>query len=346
MNPYSLIEKLLNQNRAVMMVTKLTDEQAGKTSELNRAFLTETQLTTSEMSYHKYLVEGRPLFIKNDEKVVIEPFFQKEKLIIFGGGHIALPLCKMGAMAGFNVTLVDDRPSFANSARFPEAEKVICNHFSNAFSELNISPNDFLVVITRGHKYDALCLREILKRPETIYTGMIGSKKRVATVFKDLIDEGFDADRIGRICSPIGLAIGAVTPEEISISILAEVIQRKRKDQVQNFLANHSDMEPHMIPILADIEEPCALITIIETQGSAPRRAGAKMLVGERGILKGSVGGGCSESEVMHRARAIIGTGKWEIVTVDLTDDDAEDEGMVCGGRMQMLIEDFTDFKR
>jgi xanthine dehydrogenase accessory factor len=341
MNPYQIVEKKLKDNRAVLMVTKMHHGHGGTTEELTRHLFTEQDLLEGQTDLLTQLRNGRPHFLQEGEQRLVEPFFKREKMIIFGGGHIALPLCKMGSMVGFHVTVVDDRPSFANSARFPEADKVICNHFSKAFSELDISPNDFLVVITRGHRYDELCLREILSRQETLYTGMIGSKKRVATVFNDLRSEGFDAGRIQRICSPIGLAIGAVTPEEISISILSEMIQRKRKDERDAFLTNRSDMEAEMIPFLAKVDIPSALVTVIETVGSTPRNAGAKMLVGETGILKGSVGGGCSESDVMHKARSIIGTGKWEIVTVDLTQEDAEDEGMVCGGTMKMLIEDF-----
>ena len=341
MNPYQFIEKKLQDNRAVLMVTNMHHGDAGTTEELTRHLYTEQDLLEGQTDLLSQLRKGKPQFIQEGEQRVLEPFFKKEKMIIFGGGHIALPLCKMGAMVGFHVTVVDDRPSFANPARFPEADKVICNHFSKAFSELDISSNDFLVVITRGHKYDELCLREILSRQETLYTGMIGSKKRVARVFDDLKNEGFDAGRIKRICSPIGLAIGAVTPEEISISILSEMIQRKRKDQRDTFLTNRSDMAAEMIPFLAKVDMPSALVTVIEALGSTPRNAGAKMLVGEIGILGGSVGGGCSESEVMHKARSIIGTGKWEIVAIDLTSDDAEDEGMVCGGTMKMLIEDF-----
>jgi xanthine dehydrogenase accessory factor len=339
MNPYQTIEQMLRSHRAVLMVTKMGPLTSGGTEALSREIYTEALL---QDTLRQKLADGRPQFIHGDEQVVIEPFFQRERLIIFGGGHIAVPLCHMAAMAGFGVTVVDDRPSFANTARFPSAEKVICNAFSKAFAALKIGPNDFLVIITRGHQYDALCLKEILSREETIYTGMIGSRRRVATVFEGLKKEGFDSARIQRICAPIGLAIGAVTPGEISVSILSELIQRKRKDPVNAFLVNRSDMESDMIPFLATVETPSALVTVIETTGSAPRGAGAKMLVGEIGILRGSIGGGCAESEIMHAARAIIGTGQWKIADVHLTEEDAEREGMVCGGTMKLLIEDFN----
>ncbi len=342
MNPYSLLHQKLKDNRAVLMETRFPLRRQGQLFETTKKIYTEEELTKENEPYLSALWDGVPKVLTDPsgDMVFLEPFFQKERLILFGGGHIALPLTKMGAMTGFRVTVVDDRPSFANTDRFPEAEEVICDEFSHAFERLQIGPNDFLVVITRGHRHDEVCLREILRLPETIYTGMIGSKRRVATVFEYLKQEGFEAERIGRICSPIGLPIGSVTPEEISISILAEVIKRKRKDAVKSFLINRSDMEPEQIPRLAGVKEPCSLVTIMETKGSAPRNAGAKMVVYETGRIEGSVGGGCSESQVMHTARQIIGTSQWKVIDLDLSQA-AEEDGMVCGGTMRLLVEDF-----
>lgn len=343
MNPYKIIQEHLLTEGASIMVTSLPHKTEGAVEEMKREVISESELRSSQDLLAKELRNGKPKLKKSEEgQVVFEPFFKKERLIVFGGGHIALPLCQMAAMTGFSVTVVDDRPSFANVGRFPDAETVICNDFSKAFEALAISPSDFLVVITRGHRYDEVCLREILSREETLYTGMIGSKKRVAKVFSDLIDEGYDQERIQRICSPIGLAIGAITPEEITISILAELIKRRRLDDVNAIRVNRSDMETDLIHDLAEVAEACALVTVVETLGSAPRSAGAKMLVGKLGILAGSIGGGCSESEVMHTARNIIGTRRWLIQDINLNSEDAEKEGMVCGGSMKVLIEDLN----
>ncbi len=346
MNPFITIQEMLKSEQAVLMVTRLPAGQSGALTKMTREIYAKSQLQGENYEqFLSVLQEGKPRVIWEDEKneyLWMEPFFQKERLIVFGGGHIAIPLVKMAAMTGFRVTVVDDRPSFANTARFLEAEEVICDDFVNAIKRLDINQNDFLVVITRGHRHDEICLREILKLQETIYTGMIGSKRRVAAVFNVLKEEGFDADRLGRICSPIGLSIGSVTPEEISISILAQVIQRKRKDAAGTFLINRSDMETELIAKAAAVREPAALVSIMETHGSAPRNAGAKMIVYENGRLEGSVGGGCSEAQVMHTARQMIKTGRYQLLEADLSLN-AEEEGMVCGGTMKLFIEDFSD---
>ena len=109
---------------------------------------------------------------------VAEPFFPKERLIILGGGHVALPVAEFGARVGFLVTVVDDRLSFANPGRFPMAEKVICDDFGHAIKELKIQESDYICIVTRGHRHDADCLRMIGKGKEPAYLGMIGSPRR------------------------------------------------------------------------------------------------------------------------------------------------------------------------
>lgn len=139
---------------------------------------------------------------------VAEPFFPKERLIILGGGHVALPVAEFGARVGFLVTVVDDRLSFANPGRFPMAEKVICDDFGHAIKELKIQESDYICIVTRGHRHDADCLRMIGKGKEPAYLGMIGSRRRVGIVKQELLEEGYDPERMSRLKSPIGLKIG------------------------------------------------------------------------------------------------------------------------------------------
>lgn len=293
----------------------------------------------------KIIEEGAPSLVKADGRTVfVEPVFPKERLIVLGGGHIALPLVKFAAETGFSVTVVDDRPSFANTGRFPQAGRVICESFEDSFDLLKISEYDYVVVITRGHRHDTLCLRKILSGREPFYLGMIGSKRRVGGVKQLLIEEGYDAERISRIFTPIGLHIGAVTPEEIAISIMAEVISRKRLGDGPKRI-NRSELD---LEVLDEIVgggqgKAFASVTVMDTKGSVPRGAGAKMLVYPDLSIAGSIGGGCSEAEIMRDAFSIIGTGDYLIRKIDLTGDIAESEGMVCGGVMTVLIEDMTE---
>ena len=278
----------------------------------------------------------------NGVLTVREPFLPQERLIVLGGGHIALPVCRFGAACGFHVIVADDRPDFANTERFPEAAQVICDSFENAIQRISITPFDYVVVITRGHRHDADCLRVLLPGTEPAYLGMIGSRRRTTGLLQMLREEGFDEKRIEKICTPIGLNIGAVTPPEIAVSILSEVIAYKRLPEHGDpgRFCNDSDAELSTLQYLAENREPKAIVTVIETKGSTPREAGAKMAVSPLGKVTGSIGGGCSEAAVILDAVHIIGTGRYLLVDIDLTGDVAESDGMVCGGTMRVLVED------
>ncbi len=146
------------------------------------------------------------------------------ELIIVGGGHIAVPLAQMASLCEFSVTVLDDRPSFASRERFPTAQKVIAAPLRETVRALPIDSDTFIVLVTRGHSHDVECLLEVLDRPAA-YIGMIGSQRRVNAVFELLADEqGIDPAKFDRVYAPIGVAIGALTPAEIAISILAELI--------------------------------------------------------------------------------------------------------------------------
>lgn len=148
-------------------------------------------------------------------------------LLIAGAGHIALPLAQMSAMLDFQVVVIDDRPTFANQERFPQADQVIAGGFEKTLREFPIDKETYIVIITRGHAHDMECLRQVLGSPAA-YIGMIGSRRRVKGVFKLLKEEGYSEESIARIHAPIGLDIGAKTPAEIALAIMGEVIRIKR----------------------------------------------------------------------------------------------------------------------
>ena len=161
-------------------------------------------------------------------RLLIEPPTTVLQLLILGAGHIALPLATMAKIVGYEVTVVDDRPSFANSTRFNTADMIICNDFERAIDTININPQTFVVIITRGHRYDKVCLRKVINQPAS-YIGMIGSRKRVKALISELEDEGVQSELLQSLYSPIGLKIGAETPEEIAVSILSELIKVQRE---------------------------------------------------------------------------------------------------------------------
>lgn len=175
-------------------------------------------------------------------ELLVEPAPAPVELLILGGGHIALPLATMAKILGYRVTVVDDRPTFANPGRFPGVDRVICDDFGKAIEKLKLGPKTFVVIVTRGHKHDKVCLRKVITG-ETAYTGMIGSRRRVKALLTEMEQEGIDKEVLKKVHTPIGLDIGAETPEEIAISILAEVIKVNRGGKVGSLKLSQAELE-------------------------------------------------------------------------------------------------------
>ncbi len=162
-----------------------------------------------------------------DLEVFIEPILTAPTLYIFGGGHISLPLAQMGKLLGFKIAVIDDRADFASAERFPEAEFVLADELTKAFPKLKIDKLSYIVIVTRGHQHDELVLEWAISTSAK-YIGMIGSKTKVKTIFSHLLAKGISKEKLDGVHSPIGLEIGAQTPEEIAVSILAEIINVRR----------------------------------------------------------------------------------------------------------------------
>ena len=160
-------------------------------------------------------------------KIFLDPVSSAHRLIIAGAGHIAIPLATMGSMLGFYVTVIDDRASFANRERFPTADEIVVKPFEAAIDGLKLDRYCYLVSVTRGHAFDEETLRAALKQP-CGFIGMIGSRRRVKATLARFEEEGIDPQRLDEVHAPIGLDIGAETPEEIAVSIMAEIIRERR----------------------------------------------------------------------------------------------------------------------
>ena len=160
-------------------------------------------------------------------ELIIQPIAGLQPLVIFGGGHIGRSLSKIASLAGFSVTVVDEREEYSMYSRFPEAAKTISKSWIAAFEEVKISPTTSIVIVTSGHKSDGEVLRHAVTT-RARYVGMIGSRKKVAATFSRLVKDGVTREALQRVHAPIGLNIGAVTAEEIVVSILAELIRARR----------------------------------------------------------------------------------------------------------------------
>jgi xanthine/CO dehydrogenase XdhC/CoxF family maturation factor len=162
--------------------------------------------------------EGKPV------RLVVELVRDKFHVVIFGGGHVGHAVALMSAILGYRVTVIDDREEFASRKRLPDpAINLMVSDYDTASKKLDLGANTAVVIVTRGHQYDEVCLRSVI-RSDARYIGMIGSKRRVLGVFDRLNREGFTHEELGRVHAPIGLRIGGRSPQEIGVSIVAEII--------------------------------------------------------------------------------------------------------------------------
>lgn len=160
-------------------------------------------------------------------EVFFDPFLPRPELIIVGAGHIAVPLANLAHALDFDVTVIDDRASFANKERFPQASQIIVGGAEQALRGLKITPRSHLVLVTRAHSHDVEALRAVITS-DAAYIGMIGSQRRVWAVYKLLHDEGVSAEQLLRVRAPIGLDLGGNTPAEIALCIMSEIVMLRR----------------------------------------------------------------------------------------------------------------------
>ena len=258
---------------------------------------------------------------EKDVSVIKQEWFcPQPRLIICGGGHVAREVAALAAHLDFRVTVLDDREDLVTAERFPTAEQVICDSYEHL--EHHLEPGACYVVVTPDHKADLLCVSKILPT-EYAYLGMIGSKKKVAATFENLRRANFTEAQIGTIYAPIGLSIGAVTPAEIAVSILAQIIQVKNQSH-----AASADRE------LLETKENGVLCVITEKHGSAPRGVGSMMFVGKETVL-GSIGGGAPEYRAICYARESKSAVTREYV---LNNRASSGLDMICGGAIKVLF--------
>ncbi len=268
-------------------------------------------------------------------RIFVEVLEKNPHLVILGAGHVSCPVAHMAKMLGFHVTVMDDREEFLTKERFPEADARILGGFHELGEKIPVYENAYYVVVTRGHQGDALCARQILRRPYT-YFGMIGSRTKVKLTREMLLSEGFEEKQLDSIHAPIGLPIGGETPEEIAVSIMAEIVQIKNRfKRVSN---------DERIEKAAAEGRHGTMLTIVRKSGSSPRGVGSKMFLDREGNLYGSIGGGSVEFQALCHAekRNAANTEKLETIAYNLSQKesaDLENLGMICGGNVEVLFE-------
>ena len=232
-------------------INKLAEEKAS----LSRYWIEKKEIFAADPGEHLSLFkkeikstfsEGKPFFLKVKEEIFpekakerflfLEPIFPLPQLVIAGAGHIGQVVTHLGSLLNFEVTVIDDRPEFANKEKLPDADHIIVDDIGKAIHNLPISSDTYLVIVTRGHRHDGAALRRCISS-EGSYIGMIGSIRKIKLMRKKFLEEGWATPRqFDRVCAPIGIDIQSKTVEEIAISIAAQLvlvrsqIQNKRKD--------------------------------------------------------------------------------------------------------------------
>ncbi|MDO4453848.1 MAG: XdhC family protein [Eubacteriales bacterium] len=290
---------------------------------------------------------GEKFFLSEEEQdgekekhLFVETFCPPAQIVICGGGHISAALEKILKFLGYKIMICDDRKEFADKKRFSLADEVYHIDFETQFCPEMFGTNTSYIVVTRGHRDDLTCLRKILaadsqfasEKKQIGYIGMIGSRKKVEQVFERLEREGISREQLGKVHAPIGLKIGAKTPEEIAVSIAAELIQyfsQRKGYRINKEIAQNIGKEKREV-----------MVTVMEASGSTPGKTGSRMLVTQKACY-GTIGGGKSEYELLQKARQKIteNDDQFETLRCQLTNEGAASLGMICGGEMQVCME-------
>jgi len=232
---FKRISGFINEGRKGVLLTLVSDGIKSE-DETNRLLIEEdgsimgeigTVIEEDKQRLAKFLKIKTPKLTeieKGKEAVFVEPLRPYDILYLFGAGHVSTFVASLANMVGFRVVVIDDRKEFANKERFNKADKIIVLPFSEVFEKINISSSAYIAIITRGHIQDLNVLREALKRSGG-YIGMIGSKRKREKIYQALMEEGVSDERLRQVHSPIGMDIDAETPEEIAVSIVAELIR-------------------------------------------------------------------------------------------------------------------------
>ena len=326
--PFQGRKFLLGEKNMEISDRPYSEEVAGELESLLEEFSGGASAWTrpDEWNYEK---DGHECFVENLQS--------KPRLFLLGSGHVGTALSKIVCDLDFRLIVLDERPDFADPDRFPFAHQVLAGDYLELLAGFDERISDWFVIMTPGHARDRECAEAILKRKSS-YVGMIGSRVKVAKTKKALEERGISRDRLDRLHAPIGLPIGGRTPAEIAVSIAAELVQIRNSSAVAHF-------DETILSALRQEETagPLMMVTIIKKQGSGPRDPGTRMLVSSQGkLLAGTIGGGALEMAALAHVREMFDRKlSFELQSYDLTDSQAAELGMICGGNNRVMFEVF-----
>ncbi|MBU8850181.1 MAG: XdhC family protein [Desulfobacterales bacterium] len=234
---FKTIRQHIVDNRPGILVTRIEDgihamDTDAKVfiNEDGKAFGTILGLDPKEINLDRNTPYDLIDFDNKNASLFVEKIVPYPRIFLFGAGHVSRFVARLAKMVGFSITLIDDRPEFASKERFPEADKILITDFKQAFEQLEISQNSYILIITRGHLHDKTVLQHALGTNAS-YIGMIGSIKKRNIIYKKLMENGFSKDDLEKVYSPVGLDINAETPEEIAVSIVGELIKKRAPEK-------------------------------------------------------------------------------------------------------------------
>ena len=266
-------------------------------------------------------------------RIYTERLRGRKKLVICGAGHVSLCVLPIARMLGFEICVLEDREMFADKARKAGADRVMVGNFGDLLKEMADDGDTGYLVLTRGHRFDMECLKGILWRKNRTYVGMMCSRSRAEEARARMRSEGFSEEVLASLHAPVGLGIGARTPEEIAVSIMAEIISETGKREAVEI--------PEEVMGALREKKKCVLAQIISRKGSAPRDAGTKMVIFADGMTVGTIGGGFFEAEVIRYAGELLRGGKsCMLKTIDMSDRAITGpDGSSCGGVVELFFE-------
>lgn len=361
---YSLIEEMSSDDDNIL-VTLLTGPAAGEKCLLRNGSPVWTSPDASflpgRLDRIRSFTGSTALLEIDGESLFLDRLHRQMKLVICGAGYVGLALLKLALCMGIDTVIIDDRSEYAGQAQAAAdalaassagagRAQVICRPFGQGLREAGADQGTYFVFATRGHHYDSECILTCAALPHA-YLGLMGSRSRTALLLDDLQKEGLDPVIRQSIHTPVGLAISAQTPEEIAVSILAEIIQEK------NTSTGSCSFPPALLKELARSGRPAGILAaVVRKQGSAPRQAGTRMLILSDGTSCGTIGGGAAEGAVIAKARSLLagnapGSISPLLMRADMTGEQAyrhstkleevhADQVLLCGGIVDVFLEE------
>ncbi len=287
---------------------------------------------TDRSTLKEGLYQGDILFFGDEverENSYVEYIAKEPHLVVFGGGHVGKALYDLASLQGMRTTYIDERESVLNESRFPKSQRILTPSFREFFNSDAQFDSPYYIIMTHGHRWDRDALKWCLNHGPYQYLGMIGSKSKVKALFDSLVKEGFKSEELEGVHSPIGININSVTPEEIAVSIIAEIISLFR---------SHRDVYTLSDDFLERAASEIGIsIRILEKHGSAPRSVGSEILVTKESLI-GTIGGGALEKNAIDKARRLLRDGVSDYRETERHDlRSSGDLNMTCGGNVTLL---------